>query len=90
MAAFSDHERASVLLSRIDDSNAYRLDSLHARDIAFGIHGPAVLEFLFQRIIATKSTQALRRDWVLQVARLLDLIETETAESRGIRVAVAS
>jgi hypothetical protein len=66
------------------------LDRLFARDVAVAINGPAALEFLFERVVATRSQEALRRDWVAQVARLLDQIEPADPDLHAGSVALAS
>src|SRR5215831_5687555 len=58
------------------DANERRLDILHQRGVRLVIDGPALLQFVFEQILAHDAVQ-FRRKWVFNVARLLDAVDTD-------------
>ena len=64
------------------DSNECRLDRLDSQGIEFIVDGVAVLQFLFQRVLATRTAQDFKLNWALNVAGLLDQVETQTLVTR--------
>jgi hypothetical protein len=58
------------------DSNERRLDLLHHRGLRIVVDGPALLQFVFEQTLAHDAVQ-FRRRWVLNVAGLLDAVDTD-------------
>jgi hypothetical protein len=73
------------MLERVLDSNECRLDRLDDQGMEFIIDGVAVLQFLVQRILASRTAQDFRLNWALNVAGLLDQVETQTLVTRVSR-----
>jgi hypothetical protein len=65
----------SILL-RVSDSNAARLDRLHGQGVQVVVDGRDVLEFLFERVLATKTVSEFDRSWAFNIDGLLDQVET--------------
>jgi hypothetical protein len=77
------HPASHSTLERVLDSNECRLDRLDDQGIEFIVDGVAVLQFLFQRILASRTTQDFKLNWALNVAGLLEHVETQTLVTRG-------
>jgi hypothetical protein len=76
------HPDNQSILERVLDSNECRLDRLDGHGIEFAIDGAAVLQFLFQRVLASRTTHDFRLNWAMNVAGLLDEVETQTLVTR--------
>jgi hypothetical protein len=64
-------------LSRVLDSNGSRLDRLHERGFQLAVDGVAVIQFLFERILASPTQHDFRFNWAFDVAAVLADAETE-------------
>jgi hypothetical protein len=76
MERFDIRPRRYSPLSQLLDSNARRLDTLHHRGVDVVLDGPALLQFVFERVLATGARTDYRVNWALNVAGLLDDIES--------------
>ncbi len=57
------------------ESNERRLDALDRRGVLVAVDGRTVLQFLFDRTLASNTTRAFRLNWGLNVAGLLNEAE---------------
>jgi hypothetical protein len=73
------------ILIRVRDSNAARFDRLHSQGVQTVVDGRDVLHFLFERVLATKTMSEFDRSWALNVAGLLDQLETHSTRSPAAR-----
>ena len=69
------------ILIRVRDSNAVRLDRLHSHGVQLVVDGCDVLQFLFQRVLVTKTVSEFDRSWALNIEGLLDQVETIASTS---------
>ena len=79
------HPDSQSILERLLESNECRLDRLDSQGIEFIIDGVAVLPFLLQRILVSRTTHDFKLNWALNVAGLLDQVETQTLVTRASR-----
>ena len=70
-----------LILIRVRDSNAARLDRLHSHGVQLVVDGCDVLQFLFERVLATKTVSEFDRSWALNIEGLLDQVETSASTS---------
>jgi len=75
-----DSDRRSIL-GRVRDSNERRLDALDRQGIRVTVDGPTALEFLFDRVLAIGSAREMRLNWMLNIAGLLNQVETEACQT---------
>jgi hypothetical protein len=68
--------RRCSALDQLLDSNARRLDTLHNRGVDVIVNGPALLQFVFDRVLATGPRADHRLNWARNVASLLDDVES--------------
>ena len=81
-AARHVHPDRQSILERVLDSNECRLDRLDSQGIEFNIDGVAVLPVLLQRTLASRTNHDFKLNWALNVAGLLDQVETQTLVTR--------
>jgi hypothetical protein len=82
--ARSHCDRRSIL-GRVLESNECRLDALDRQGIPVVVDGPTVLEFLFDRALASGTARELRLNWMLNIAGLLNQVETEAYQANLAR-----
>ena len=81
-----DYANRESIFARVLESNESRLDALDRQGIQIKVDGPTVLEFLFDRTLANGTTREHRLNWMLNVAGLLNQIETEAYQANPIRI----
>ena len=86
MGDVRDHVERRSVLDRVIESNEYRLDALVRQGVDVTVDGPTVLQFLFERALATASAREFQLDWVLNVAGLVKQLE---ADARPVDLAGA-
>jgi hypothetical protein len=74
------------IFGRVLESNECRLDALDRQGIQISVDGPTVLEFLFDRALANGTTREHRLNWMLNVAGLLNQVETEAYPANPTRI----
>ena len=67
---------------RIEDVNERRLDALASAGIPITLDARAVLDFVFDRTLGTRTAREFRRNWIANVAGLLDDIENRVTRTR--------
>ena len=79
MAAADPNGRRSIL-GRVLESNERRLEALDRQGVRVMVDAPAVLEFLCDRALVSGTARELRLNWMLNVAGLLNELETEARQ----------
>src|SRR3954464_4571117 len=69
------------ILIRVRDSNAARLDRLHSHGVQLVVDGCDVLQFLFERVLATQTVSEFDRSWAFNIEGLLDQVETSATKA---------
>jgi hypothetical protein len=59
------------------DSNEFRFDRLYERGFELAVDGVAVIQFLFERVVASPTQGDFRIKWALDVAGVLADAEAE-------------
>ena len=72
----------SLSASQIEYVNECRLDALGHAGIPITVDARAVLDFLFDRTLGTGTAREFRRNWITNVAGLLDDIENRVTRTR--------
>ena len=72
----------SLSASQIEYVNECRLDALGHAGIPITVDARAVLDFLFDRTLGTRTAREFRRNWITNVAGLLDDIENRVTRTR--------
>jgi hypothetical protein len=85
MGRARSHSDRRSILTRVLESNECRLDVLDRQGIRVTVDGPTVLEFLFDRTLASGTARELRLNWMLNIAGLLNQIETEAHQTNPTR-----
>ena len=73
------YARRRTGLGELLDSNARRLDHLGSHGTSLIIDGPAVIEFVFERVLASRTTNEFTLKWAQNVSGLLDHLETQAS-----------
>ena len=72
----------SLSASQIEYVNECRLDALGHAGIPITVDARAVLDFLFDRTLGTRTAREFRGNWITNVAGLLDDIEHHVSRAR--------
>ena len=72
----------SLSAGQIEYVNERRLDALDRAGIPITVDARAVLDFLFDRTLGTRTAREFRRNWITNVAGLLDDIENRVTRTR--------
>ena len=72
----------SLSAGQIEYVNECRLDALGHAGIPITVDARAVLDFLFDRTLGTRTAREFRRNWITNVAGLLDDIENRVTRTR--------
>ena len=72
----------SLSAGQIEYVNECRLDALGHAGIPITVDARAVLDFLFDRTLGTRTAREFRRNWITNVAGLLDDIEHHVSRAR--------
>jgi len=68
------------------DSNERRLEALDRQGVQVTVDGPTALEFLLDRALVNGTARELRLNWMLNVAGLLNHIETAAHKNTLARI----
>lgn len=74
-----ESERRRTSLSELLDYNARRLDQLGSRGTVLAIDGAAVIEFVFERVLASATASEFTLKWARNVSGLLDQLEAHAS-----------
>jgi len=85
MSDIQHPDRQPARFGHVLESNEQRLDRLDRRGVPVAVDGAAVLEFLFERALTTRTARELRRAWILNVAGLLNDVEGEVVTPPTVR-----
>jgi hypothetical protein len=83
----SASQRRRTNLSELLDCNARRLDQLGSRRAVVAIDGAAVIEFVFERVLASATASEFTLKWARNVSGLLDELEAHASVPRCTRSA---
>ena len=72
----------SLSAGQIEYVNECRLDALGHAGIPITVDARAVLDFLFDRTLGTRTAREFRGNWITNVAGLLDDIENRVTRTR--------
>jgi hypothetical protein len=72
-----------VTLQRLLASNETRLDRLDHAGVPLVVDGSAVVEFLFERVMAHTTANDFKLSWALNVAGLLNELESDVRTAQA-------
>ena len=83
MGIESDNRYRRSSFGRVLESNECRLEELDRQGIQVVVDGPQVIQFFFDRALASSTPREFEHEWVLNVAGLVKQFEAETHQTES-------